>query len=232
VHEDHVRVTLGHLHHRVHVAVAGAENQVVALGDQILQSGDHQLRVFGHGFDVAGLGDERQVFHGTAAFVVRIGPAGVTDRGRIDEACLDLVDRGDHGRFGCAEAGDEGRGTLDPGKRFLHAVDIALGNPALAAVIAGHVQPVDALFGVEGLTDLQEELASLHHGNRRIAQGRCRSEIQRPNIHFDRIGKCILVHLIEGDIAARLSIGRRCRRGHADHSAEHDTGERSGTSAP
>jgi hypothetical protein len=92
--EMHVRIFLGDLQRRLHVAERGREDQLVAGARQLLDRA-FGVRAFAdileeRGFDLVA----EFLEHGEAPEVVLVGPAEIADRAEIDESDLELVGGG------------------------------------------------------------------------------------------------------------------------------------------
>ena len=86
--EFHIGEVFGDFEHRLHVAKAGGENDLVALRGQIA---NHALGVcaFGHFFDEGGFHLVAKLgFNGFAAEIMREGPACIANRADIDPSRL------------------------------------------------------------------------------------------------------------------------------------------------
>ncbi len=95
----HVRIFLGDLQRRVHVAERRREDQLVAGADQLL---DRALGVgtFRHVFEIGGLDLVAEFLHQRlAGELMLIGPAEIADRAEVNEADFQLVGGG-----GCTDA--------------------------------------------------------------------------------------------------------------------------------
>ena len=92
--EMHVRIFLGDLQRRIHVAERRREDQLVAGADQLLD-GALGVGALGHVFEIGGLDLVAEFLHQRlAGELVLIGPAEIADRAEVNEADFQLVGGG------------------------------------------------------------------------------------------------------------------------------------------